>query len=97
MITTSRDAFAQAVRLHQAGDLEGAAHLYDWVLSEDGSHTDSLHLLGILRHHQGQNRLAARLISKAVALQPAVAIYHASLAEVHRALGQFEEAVAPRE
>ena len=37
VITTSRDAFARAVRLHQAGDLEGAAHLYEWVLNEDGS------------------------------------------------------------
>jgi tetratricopeptide (TPR) repeat protein len=94
VITTSREAFARAVRLHQAGELEAAARVYEWVLNEDGSHADALHLLGILRHHQGQNRLAGRLIGKAVALQPGVAIYHASLAEVYRALGQLEEAVA---
>ena len=29
VITTSREAFAQAVRLHQAGDLDGAARLYE--------------------------------------------------------------------
>ena len=38
VITTSRDAFARAVRLHQAGDLDGAARLYEWVLNEDGNH-----------------------------------------------------------
>jgi tetratricopeptide (TPR) repeat protein len=93
VITTSRDAFARAVRLHQAGDLDGAARLYEWVLNEDASHTDALHLLGILCHHQGQNSLASRLIGRAVAQQPGVAVYHASLAEVHRALGQFDKAV----
>ena len=94
VITISRDEFARAVRLHRAGNLDAAARLYEWVLDDDQSHTDALHLLGILRHQQGQTRLAARLIGKAVALQPDVAILHASMAEVHRALGEFEQAVA---
>ena len=94
MITISRDEFARAVRLHQAGELDAAARLYESVLDDDRSHADALHLLGMLRHHQGQNRLAARLIGKAVVLRPDVAVFHASLGEVHRALGQLEAAVA---
>jgi tetratricopeptide (TPR) repeat protein len=94
VITTSRDEFARAVRLHQAGELDAAARLYESVLDDDRTHPDALHLLGMVRHHQGQNRLAARLIGKAVGLRPDVAIFHASLGEVHRSLGQLDEAVA---
>ena len=68
VITISRDEFTRAVRLHQAGDLDAAARLYEWVLDDDRSHADALHLLGMLRHQQGQNRLAAKLIGKAVGL-----------------------------
>jgi tetratricopeptide (TPR) repeat protein len=94
VITTSSNEFARAVRLHQAGELDAAARLYEWVLDDDRTHADALHLLGMLRHQQGQNRLAANLIGRAVALRPLVPVFHASLAEVHRALGQFEQAVA---
>jgi tetratricopeptide (TPR) repeat protein len=94
VITTSRDDFDRAVRLHQAGDLGVAARLYESVLARDRSHADALHLLGAVRHQQGQRTQAAELIGQAVGLRPDVAIYHASLAEVHRASGQLEEAVA---
>ncbi len=94
MIRISRDEFARAVELHQSGDLAAAARLYESVLDDDRAHADALHLLGMLRHQQGQNRLAAKLIGKAVGLRPDVAIFHASMGEIHRALGQLEEAVA---
>ena len=94
VITTSRDEFARAVRLHQAGDLGVAARLYESVLASVPTHADALHLLGVVRHQQGQHSQAADLIGKALALRPHVAVYHASMAEVHRARGQLEEAVA---
>jgi tetratricopeptide (TPR) repeat protein len=94
VITISRNEFARAVGLHQAGELDAAARLYESVLDDDQTHADALHLLGMVRHHQGQNRLAAKLIGKAVSLRPDVAVFHASLGEVHRALGQLDEAVA---
>ena len=61
VITTSRDEFARAVRLHQAGDLDAAARLYEWVLDDDRSHADALHLLGMLRHQQGQTSSGRRV------------------------------------
>jgi tetratricopeptide (TPR) repeat protein len=94
VITISRDEFARAVQLHQAGELDAAAGLYESVLHDDRAHADALHLLGMLRHQQGQSRLAARLIGNAVGLRPDVAVFHASLGEVHRGLGQLAEAVA---
>jgi tetratricopeptide (TPR) repeat protein len=93
VITISRDEFASAVRLHQAGNLAAAARQYETVLDRDRSHADALHLLGVVRHQQGEPRLAAELIGRALSLRPQAAVFHASLAEVHSALGQHKLAV----
>ena len=84
MITTSRDEFASAVRLHQAGDLAAAARLYESVLSRNPSHADAFHFLGLARHQQGHSQLAVDLIGRAVSLRPAAALFHATMAEAHR-------------
>ncbi len=94
VVTISRDELASAVRLHQAGDLVAATRLYESILHRDTSHADALHLLGLARHQQGQSWLAVDLIGRAVALHPAVAIFHATLGEAYRALGQFDRAAS---
>jgi len=93
VITISRDEFADAVHLHQSGDLDAAASLYESVLHRDRTRADALHLLGVVRHQQGQSRLAAELIGKAAALRPHIPLFHASLAQVHYALGELDQAV----
>jgi tetratricopeptide (TPR) repeat protein len=87
------DELAGAFRLHQAGELAAAARLYQSVLSHDPNHADALHLLGVVRHQQGQSVAAVDLIAKAVAIRPGAAAYHANLAEAYRAIGQLERAV----
>jgi len=87
------DDFVQAFRRHQAGDLTAAAVLYESVLARNANHADACHLLGVLRHQQGQSALAVELIGKAVAVRPSVSAFHANLAEAYRAVGQFERAV----
>jgi tetratricopeptide (TPR) repeat protein len=93
MDNSLHDDFVQAFRRHQAGDLTAAAVLYESVLARDAHHADACHLLGVLRHQQGQSALAVELIGKAVAMRPSVSAFHANLAEVYRAVGQFERAV----
>ncbi len=93
-VTISRDEFASAVRMHQSGDLMAAARLYESILGRDAVHADALHLLGLARHQQGESRLAVDLISRAVALRPAAAVFRATLGEAYRALGQFDRAVS---
>jgi tetratricopeptide (TPR) repeat protein len=93
-VTVSRDEFASAVRLHQAGDLAAAASLYESILGRDATHADAFHLLGLARYQQGQPWLAVDLIGRAVALHPAVPVFRATLGEVYRALGHFEKAVS---
>jgi tetratricopeptide (TPR) repeat protein len=82
----------QAFRHHQAGELVAAARGYQAVLVRDPNHADAAHLLGVVFHQQGQSAKAIELISKAVALRPSVAAFHANLAEAYRATGQFERA-----
>jgi tetratricopeptide (TPR) repeat protein len=92
VITISREEFASAVRLHQAGDLVAATRIYESILGRDPTDADACHLLGLARHQQGQSRLAAGLIGRSVALRPGVAIFRATLGEVYRALGELENA-----
>jgi tetratricopeptide (TPR) repeat protein len=82
----------QAFRHHQAGELIAAARGYQAILVRDPNHADAAHLLGVVLHQQGQSAKAIELISKAVALRPSVAAFHANLAEAYRATGQFERA-----
>jgi tetratricopeptide (TPR) repeat protein len=87
------DLLRDALTLHQAGRLEDAARRYQDVLSTEPQHADALHLLGVLRHQQGQPDRAVELIGRAVVLLPGVAPFHSNLAEAYRALGQLERAV----
>ncbi len=82
-----------ALEMHQAGQLQSAAQVYQQILAREQENADALHLLGVLRHQQGDHRQAMELIGRAVALQPNVAAFHANLAEAYRGLGLFERAV----
>jgi len=70
----------EAVRLHQAGQLEQASALYSKVLAADPKSADALHLLGMVALQQGQPKSAAELIRKAIALNDREAAYHFHLA-----------------
>ncbi len=83
---------AAAFDLHKAGHLAEAAPIYQAILARDPDHSDALHLFGVVRHQQGDHGSAVELIGRAIALRPNVAAFHANLAEVYRALGQWERA-----
>ena len=79
MMTTISEAFALAVRHHQAGDLRQAAMLYLQILQKDADHADSHHLLGVLAAQQGRVEEGVAAIRHALNLRPNVAIYHSNL------------------
>jgi len=87
------DLLTTALELHQTGQLGPAAELYRQVVEREQENADALHLLGVLRHQQGDHAGGVELIAKAVALRPSVPAFHVNLAEVYRALGQFDRAV----
>ncbi|HEY1878062.1 MAG TPA: tetratricopeptide repeat protein, partial [Rhizomicrobium sp.] len=83
----------EAVRLHQAGQLEQAAGLYRKVLTAHPDSADALHLLGMVALQQGQAKTAAELIRKAIALHDREAAYHFHLALALQTLNDMQGAV----
>jgi tetratricopeptide (TPR) repeat protein len=86
------DLLTDAMELHQTGQLLSAARLYQQVLAQEEENADALHLLGVLRHQQGDHARAIELIRRAIALRPSVPAFHANLAEAYRASGKFDRA-----
>jgi tetratricopeptide (TPR) repeat protein/2-polyprenyl-3-methyl-5-hydroxy-6-metoxy-1,4-benzoquinol methylase len=85
---------AEAVRLHQAGQLEQAAALYQNVLALEPHNADAVHLLGFLAYQGGRADTAIGLISRAIARNGNAAPYHFHLALAFKAVGRLDEAAA---
>ena len=90
----SRSVLTDAVRLHQAGQLEQAATLYRKVLATHPDSADALHLLGMVALQQGQAKSAVELIAKAIALHGREASYHFHLALALQSLNDMQGAEA---
>jgi tetratricopeptide (TPR) repeat protein len=87
-----QDVLSAAIEMHRTGQLGPAAQLYQNVLVREQENADALHLLGVLRHQQGDHAAAVDLMRRAIALRPSVPAFHANLAEAYRALRQFDRA-----
>ena len=88
-----RDDLSTALSYHQQGLLDQAARIYQIFVDRDPAHADALHLLGVVALQRGNPARAVELISRAIALKPAVASYHGNLGEAYRALGQLQRTV----
>lgn len=84
----------EAVRLHRAGNLDGAAPIYRRILSLDPKNPDALHLLGMVALQTGQNETAIDLIRQAIAANSREASFHFHLGCAQQALGQTDQALA---
>lgn len=92
--TSIDDALAQAVRLHQRGDLAGAELCYRAILEITPNHADALHLLGLVKFANAEYDAADSAIQKAIALAPRHAVYHFNLGNTQKRLGRLEDAIA---
>jgi tetratricopeptide (TPR) repeat protein len=90
----SADLLRDAVRFHKAGELDRAATLYQRVLKQAPRQPDALHLLGVIRHQQGDQRRALELIAGALAEVGDNAAFRNSLGSVLLAIGRLDEAEA---
>lgn len=88
---------ANALQLHQRGQLAEAECIYRQVLELDPHHADSLHLLGVLAHQVGRNDIAVELIRRAIAEDKRPAAFHSNLGTAYQALGKLEEAATSYE
>ncbi len=91
-LPTPQGEIAQGLHLHQAGDLPGAARLYESVLARDPSDADAFCLLGLVHQAEGRHNEAIESIRRAVDLRPDQPAYHASLGMAMHAAGRPVEA-----
>jgi tetratricopeptide (TPR) repeat protein len=85
--------FVRAYAAHRDGRLDDAERGYRATLAADPVHVDALHMLGVLRHQQGQHAEAADLVRRAVDLRPDDAALQLNLGNALKALGELENAI----
>ncbi len=78
---------------HQAGRLDEAEALYRLTLDTAPGQPDALHLLGILRHQQGDGPGAIDYLGQAVAADGESSHYRLALAEALQGAGRLADAV----
>ncbi len=88
----SRD-FQSALEHHQSGRLAQAEAFYRKILQLDPSHTDALHLLGLIAHQTGKSDIAVELIGKAIGIRPSEPIYYYNRGAALAAQGRLDEAI----
>jgi 2-polyprenyl-3-methyl-5-hydroxy-6-metoxy-1,4-benzoquinol methylase/Flp pilus assembly protein TadD len=86
--------YAAAISHYRKGEFVQAENLCRLALSRDGRHLRSLVLLGDIVQQGGRNKLAAKLLSQALELDPTDAAAHDNIAIAYQALGRIDEAVA---
>src|SRR5579859_4880181 len=89
-----KNPLAEALALHQAGQLDQAAKLYLRILQRTPRDFNALHFLGILRLAQGNPGEAVRLIRQALAIDGRFPDAHLNLGNALAAQKQFDQAVA---
>jgi protein O-GlcNAc transferase len=81
-----------ALERHRAGDVDGAARLYESVLAIQPDNIDALNLLGLTLHQRGRDADAIAPLERAVALQPAFAAAWLHLGTVLRRVNRPDDA-----
>ena len=87
-------AFAQAIALHQRGQLAAAEKIYEDILRRQPGNFDALHLLGLISAQTGRSERGVDLIRRAIRLNGNVADAHNNLGNALRDLRRFDEALA---
>ncbi len=85
--------FMQAVKLHQAGDIDQAETLYQTILRQRPKHADAIHYLGLIAYQRQQYSLAIATFKRAVALNDRVGAYQTNLGNAYKKNGQQAEAI----
>jgi tetratricopeptide (TPR) repeat protein len=78
---------------HQQGKLPEAQAIYEEVLSKQPTHSEALHLLGIIALDSSNPTLAIDLIAKSIESLPDNAAAYASLGKALKAIDQPDEAI----
>jgi len=83
----------QGRQLHIAGDLVGAAALYNKVLSQDSLNAEACNLLGVVSLQNGDSQSAIRLIQKAISIESGNAGFFNNLGQAFQTDGDLNQAM----
>jgi tetratricopeptide (TPR) repeat protein len=72
-VPADRPDIQQAIDLHRSGHLHAAAQAYSEILARDPGHFDALHLLGLVKHQQGDPIDGLRWVAAALKVNSASA------------------------
>ncbi|MFM7342752.1 MAG: tetratricopeptide repeat protein, partial [Betaproteobacteria bacterium] len=86
--------FQEALLLHQQGQLQRAAELYERILARQPTHSDSLHLLGVVAHQSGKPAVAVELISRSIEINPSLAAAYNNRGLALNDLKRLDQALA---
>lgn len=92
--TKAGDIYAAAISHYRKGEFVQAENLCRLALGRDAHHLRSLVLLGDIVQLGGRNKLAVKLLGRALELDRTDAAAHDNIAIAYQALGRMEEAVA---
>ena len=84
--------FQRALNAHKSGDIKKAKDLYEYILSLQSKHVETIHALGILAFELEQWETAIMWIQHALSIRPDSARFHLHLANVFKNNNQFEYA-----
>src|SRR5271155_727813 len=90
----AKNLFADACRLHQAGQLQEAERACRQFLAVSPRNAGGLFLLGMIAYQSGRHAAAIDLIGRAIGLRDDVPVYHNNLGIALGELGRFGEAAA---
>lgn len=83
-----------ALQHHQAGHLQQAQALYQQILQIQPSHSDALHLSGLIAHQYQDDETAMKLIREALRYRSDVVLYYLNLGLILLEHNHLEEAVS---
>jgi len=86
--------FESGLSHHQAGRLAEAETIYRQILTQQPSHADALHLLGVVAAQKGRLDEAVELMRRAVRIKPDYAEAYDNLGNALRRTGRMDEAIA---
>jgi tetratricopeptide (TPR) repeat protein len=92
-MATIPEALASAIKLHQAGRMQPAEHIYRQILAVEPNHADAMHLLGVMAAQLGKFEVAVEYIERAIGVNGAAAVFHNNLGEAYRAMGKPAAAI----
>lgn len=85
--------FQQALEAHELGKLKYAKDGYEYILSLQPEHVDTIHALGMLAFELQQWESAIAWIQRALAIEPDCARFHLNLANIFKKTNQFDSAL----